>query len=180
VSGDDDNEGNGAGKVVRVDFAAKKQKPPQPKLEAPPAASTLTPDRPEKLRVFARLVERGMVMVTLDARKDNARVPPKLAGELQLNLNFSHRFGRDDFFYDDDGVRSSLMFGGQPFFVDVPWTAVYSLSSHVDGERCMWPESFPEELRRLVPPQVRHGVRDDDDDEPPPTTPPRPTLRRVK
>ena len=192
--GDDDNEEqDGApvkNNVVRVDFAAKKQKPPMPQLKQPPSSSELGPERPEKLRMFARLIERGMVMITADARRDNARVPNRLAGDLELKLNFSHKFGVGDFFYDDDGVRASLSFGGQAFYVDIPWTAVYGMLSHVDGERMIWPDSLPEELKALLPPQARHAIVDDagvdatgdagadeDGDEPPP---PKPTLRRVK
>ena len=184
----DDNEGEdgkGSGgvatsNVVRVDFAAKKPKPKMPVLTQPPSSSELGPERPEKLRMFAKLIERGMVMITADARKDNARVPPRFAGDLELKLNFSHKFGVADFFYDDDGVRASLSFGGQAFFVDVPWTAVYGMLSHVDGERMIWPDSLPEELKVLLPPQARHAVVDDDDDDPSPPTPSKPTLRRVK
>jgi hypothetical protein len=178
---DDDNDN-----VVRVDFAAKRAKaPPKPARSQPPAAAELLPDRPEKLRMFARLIERGMVMVTLDARTGLARVPAKLAGELQLNLNFSHRFGLDDFDYDDDGVRASLSFGGQPFFCDIPWTTVYGMTSHVDGERLLWPDSFPAELVSLLPAQARHApepaaAEAEPEPEPPEPAPPRPTLRRVK
>jgi hypothetical protein len=180
---------DGSDNVVRVDFAAKRPKAtPKPTRLQPPAAVELGPERPEKLRVFARLIERGMVMVTLDARSGLARVPPKLAGELQLNLNFSHRFGLEDFDYDDDGVRASLSFGGQPFFCDLPWSTVYGMTSHVDGERLLWPDSFPQELVSLLPAQARHPpspepapeARPEPEPEPPAPTTPRPTLRRVK
>ena len=181
---------DGSDNVVRVDFAAKRPKA-QPKpttRQQPPAAAELGPDRPEKLRMFARLIERGMVMVTIDARTGLARVPAKLAGELQLNLNFSHRFGLEDFDYDDDGVRASLSFGGQPFFCDLPWSTVYGMTSHVDGERLLWPDSFPRELVSLLPAQARHPstpepaaeAKPEPEPEPPAPTPPRPTLRRVK
>ncbi len=181
---DDDNSKDPAtettqNNVVRVDFAARK-KPKQPELTQPSSSSELGADRPEKLRVFSRLIERGMVMVTTDARRDNVRVPPRLSGELQLNLNFSHKFGLADFFYDDDGVRCSLSFNGQPFFCDIPWPAVWGLTSHADGERVLWPDSLPEELRTLLPAQARHPKDDDGDDPPPPPSPPRPTLRRIK
>ena len=180
---------DGSDNVVRVDFSAKRPKvTPKPTRLQPPAAVELGPERPEKLRVFARLIERGMVMVTLDARTGLARVPPKLAGELQLNLNFSHRFGLEDFDYDDDGVRASLSFGGQPFFCDLPWSTVYGMTSHVDGERLLWPDAFPQELVSLLPAQARHPpspepapeARPEPEPEPPPPTTPRPTLRRVK
>jgi stringent starvation protein B len=179
---------DGSDNVVRVDFAAKRPKaPPKPTRTQPPAAAELGPERPEKLRMFARLIERGMVMVTLDARAGGARVPPKFAGELQLNLNFSHRFGLADFEYDDNGVRASLSFGGQPFFCDLPWSTVYGMTSHVDGERLLWPDSFPQELVSLLPAQARHPsapepsseVKPEAEPEPEPP-PPRPTLRRIK
>lgn len=185
-----ERDDDGSDNVVRVDFAAKRPKPaPPPTRTQPPAAVELGPERPEKLRMFARLIERGMVMVTLDARTGLARVPAKLASELQLNLNFSHRFGLEDFDYDDDGVRASLSFGGQPFFCDVPWSTVYGLTSHVDGERLLWPDSFPKELVSMLPAQARHpspspekaaGPGTDPELPPQPPQPPRPTLRRVK
>lgn len=187
AGGDGEGSDEGAGvdgapvksNVVRVDFAAKKQKPPMPALKQPPSSAELGPERPEKLRMFARLIERGMVAITADARRDNARVPSRYASDLELKLNFSHKFGIGDFFYDDDGVRASLSFQGQAFFVDIPWTAVYGMLSHVDGERMIWPDSLPQELKALLPPQARHPVSDDDkDDEPEPPKPP--TLRRVK
>lgn len=183
-----EHDDDGSNNVVRVDFAAKRArptpKPPKPARAQPPSAAELTPERPEKLRMFARLIERGMVMVTLDARTGIARVPVKLASELQLNLNFSHRFGLEDFDYDDDGVRASLSFGGHPFFCDLPWSTVYGMTSHVDGERMLWPDSFPRELVSLLPAQAKHPPAPEPEaapePEPPEPTPPRPTLRRVK
>jgi len=185
---DDDNDAGGDASVdnlVRVDFGARRLKPAPPPTARPPSSTELGTDRPEKLRQFARLIERGQVMLTLDPRVDNARVPAQFSSELQLNLNFSHRFGLDDFDYDDEGVRASLSFGGKPFFCDIPWTAVYGMTSHVDGEeRLMWPDSFPRELAPLLPAQARHTPEplpspEPDPPEPPPSSP-RPTLRRVK
>ena len=190
---DDDNAP--ADNVVRVDFGAArrpKAKPAAQHVKAPPPSATdLSAERPEKLRMFARLIEKGMVMVTVDTRVAEVRVPTRFAGELQLNLNFSHRFGLEDFDYDDVGVRASLSFGGSPFFCELPWVAVYGLTSHVDGERLLWPDSFPKELVSLLPAQARHPREPElapkpasvvdvsgGDDEPP--VPPRPTLRRIK
>ena len=188
---DHDDDNSPADNVVRVDFSSRKPKtkairPPQ--RVQPPASTELSPERPEKLRQFARLIEKGMVMVTVDARLAAVRVPSRFVGELQLNLNFSHRFGLEDFDYDDDGVRASLSFGGQPFFCDLPWSTVYGMTSHVDGERLLWPDSFPQELVSLLPAQARHPpspepapeARPEPEPEPPAPTTPRPTLRRVK
>ena len=59
LSDDDKPEGE----VVRVDFGARRAKVPTPVDEDPPAA----PHDQEKLAVFTRMIDRGLVMVTLDA-----------------------------------------------------------------------------------------------------------------
>ena len=140
--------------IVRVDFGRKSSKR-APTPRSTPLAKDLPAEAPEKLRVFARLIERGMVMTTLDARVEGVCVPAKFVGDLQLNLNFSHRFGVPDFAYDDVGVRCTLSFGGQPFLCDVPWSAIYVMRSHVDNEVVLWPEHLPTELVARLPPEAR-------------------------
>ncbi len=133
-------------KVVRVDFRAR--------------AAPVDPAASEKCAVFSRFAEQGKVMVTLDARRAGVAVPPSLAAEPQLNLDFSHRFGLADFAYDERGVRASLTFNRQPYFCEVPWSAVYSLFSHVDNERLTWARSLPPEiLERLPEASVEHLER---------------------
>jgi stringent starvation protein B len=127
------------GKVVHLDF---KKKP-----EGGGGGSD-----PEKLAAFTELIARGKTMVTLDARREGARIPAKLKEEMQLNLDFSHRFaGVYDFEYDERGVRSTLTFGGQPFFCDIPWGAVWAMRSRVDNQMLFWPEDLPEEMLAMFP-----------------------------
>ncbi|MBM4281334.1 MAG: hypothetical protein FJ137_11435 [Deltaproteobacteria bacterium] len=172
TGGDDDNEGklgkDADGNVVRIDFAARRQRLDQQRQKQQrvadaarlrPAPTELGPERPEKLRMFARLIEQGMTMVTLDARRDGVSVPAHLSAELMLNLNFCLRFGINDFAYDDDGVRATLTFHKVPFFCEVPWSAVYQLTSTVNADRLVWPDSLPAELADRVPPQVRPAAR---------------------
>lgn len=125
--------------VVRIAFGAA------PEVDAPP-----DPAADEKLEIFTRLIEAGMVLVNLDTRAPGARVPPQHVGEPQLGLNFSHRFGLDDFSYDERGVRASLSFQGRPFFCDVPWGAVFMLRSYVTGEVVLFPASLPPEIAPLL------------------------------
>ena len=125
--------------VVRVDFKRAQR------------TSPADPTAPQKYGVFSRFVERGKVMVTLDARRPGVSVPAHLAGEPQLNLDFSERFGLVDFAYDERGVRASLSFKGQAFFCDVPWTSVYGLFSHADNGRLTWPRSLPAEILDQLP-----------------------------
>lgn len=146
-SDDDATDDAAAGaKVVRVDFRAR--------------AAPVDPSASEKHAVFSRFAEQGKVMVTLDARRPGVSVPPSLASEPQLNLDFSHRFGVADFAYDARGVRASLSFNRQPYFCEVPWSAVYSLLSHADNERLTWARSLPPEiLERLPDASVEHLER---------------------
>jgi hypothetical protein len=46
---------------------------------------------------------------------------------------------------DDEGVRATLTFGGQPFRCTLPWTAVFSLVAD-DGEVTVWPLELPAEV----------------------------------
>ena len=140
VMSETDDPGELPDNLVRVQFGqGKKRAQPEP----PPPG--------EKLETFQRLIERGMVMVTLDSRRTGVRVPAKFAGDMQLALNFSLRFGVADFMYDTRGVRATLTFGGQPTFCDVPWTSVYAMRSHVDNQALLWPEDLPSELLEMIP-----------------------------
>jgi stringent starvation protein B len=128
-------------------------------------------------------------MVTLDARRPGVRVPTKFKDELQLNLDFSTRFaGVQDLEWDEVGVRSTLTFGGQPFFCDVPWSAVWAMRSHVDNQMMLWPEDLPEEMLAQIPEaqMILKSKREDQEqkaEEPPEDPPPgkgRPGLRLIK
>lgn len=135
---DDDSDGEQAN-VVRVDFKRAQRSAPSDPLA------------PQKFAVFSRFVAKGKVMVTLDARRPGVSVPSHLAPEPQLNLDFSERFGLSDFIYDERGVRASLSFNRQPFFCDVPWSAVYALFSHADNERITWSRALPQEILAQLP-----------------------------
>jgi len=96
------------------------------------------------------MVEKGTVLVTLDARRDGVMVPGQFADQLRLNLNFCHMFGIPDFEYDAWGVRASLSFGGRDFYCDVPWPAVYMMRSHVENDVTLFPASIPPEMLAFV------------------------------
>lgn len=125
--------------VVRVAFGAAK-----------PMRADACPRAEEKLAFFSRLIESGMVLVNLDTRVPGTVVPPQFAGDVQLGLNFSHRFGLSDFAYDMRGVRASLSFQGQPVFCDVPWSAVFMIRSYVTEDVSLFSESMPRELAKLL------------------------------
>lgn len=136
---DDDN-------VIRVEFGARSVAPPEETRPAP------DPGNEEKLGVFSDMIEKGTVLVTLDARRDGVTVPGQFGDQLRLNLNFCHMFGIPDFEYDPWGVRASLSFGGQDVYCDVPWTAVYMMRSHVENDVTLFPASIPPEMLAFVAP----------------------------
>jgi len=113
------------------------------------------PESEVKLEVFSDMIEQGVVMVTLDARRDGVEVPAKHEGDPRLNLNFSHGFQVPDFRYDSDGVRASLLFDGRDVWCDVPWEAVYMLHSQGTDEIVQFPSSMPEEILEAVP-ELKH------------------------
>ncbi len=125
-----------------VSFAAKKAE-----ADAQDAAILAVAGSAQKLAAFARYIEDGMVMVTIDARPVGVKVPAQFRGNCQLNLNFSHRFFLDDFEYDDRGVRASLSFSGTSSLCDIPWPAVWMIRSHVTGEVALAPDDVPDVLR---------------------------------
>jgi stringent starvation protein B len=171
-----------------------------PRMESPPRS---------KREILERLLDRGMVMVTLDARRPGVDVPSRFQEEPQLRLNLSHRFGQP-MDVNDWGVHATLTFSGVPHACKLPWSAIYQMISHVTAEQYPFPEDVPEEVVRSAVdarqerpsgrPRPRLSLVQDDDenlpavvpdepaaeDEPPPdSTPPsgapgRAHLRRIK
>lgn len=125
----EEEEAEEAAKVVRPDFGRRQQ----PEVEVSSEQELSAEDR-SKLTIFRRIIDDGMVMVTLDTRVEGVDVPPKFRGLPELRLNFSYLFQLPDFEYDAGGVRGSLSFQGQRYRCVVPWPAVFMLYSHETSE----------------------------------------------
>jgi SsrA-binding protein len=115
----------------------------------------------KKDRLLAAL-ERGLVMVHLDARRPGVLVPPQLRCESHLRLHLSYKFVPPDLTVGEWGIRSTLSFTGQRFTVAVPWSALFAITSKVTHEFWMFPEDMPTELtqirrRRCAPRPPRVG-----------------------
>src|SRR4051794_34402467 len=98
----------------------------------------------KKERLLAAL-DRGMVMVHLDARRPGVLVPDHLREESHLRLNLSYRFDPPDLAVSDWGVRCTLSFKGSRFTVGVPWSALFAITSHVSKEFWLYPDDMPPE-----------------------------------
>lgn len=101
---------------------------------------------PEKQKRLLAALEKGMVMIHLDARRAGVLVPPSLRGEAHLRLNLSYNFDPPDLAIGEWGVRSTLSFKGSRFKVAVPWSALFAITSHVTKEFWMYPDDIPSEL----------------------------------
>ena len=108
----------------------------------------------KKDRLLAAL-ERGLVMVHLDARRPGVLVPAELRCESHLRLHLSYKFVPPDLSVGDWGIRSTLSFSGKRFTVAVPWSALFAVTSKVTHEFWMFPEDMPSELTQVPPPTLR-------------------------
>ena len=109
----------------------------------------MDPKAPDKKERLLSALEKGLVMIHLDARRPGVLVPEDLRGECHLRLNLSYRFDPPDLSVGEWGVRCTLSFGGSRFGVAVPWPALFAINSHVSGEFWMYPDDIPEELLPL-------------------------------
>jgi|GEM_PF-4283423 len=110
--------------------------------------------------VAESLLELGIIMVHILPSMGGVRLPPQFANAPILRLNFSYRYGIQDFAVDDDGIRASLSFGGRDCFCDIPWTAVLGISSEVKDELYIWPDNFTfEQIEPLLPKELAAQIR---------------------
>ena len=108
-----------------------------------PRAAPAEPDPETPHGVFSRMIESGMVLVTLDPRVEGTVVPPEFQGHSELRLNFSYGFQIPDFDFDARGVRASLSFKGVRKLCDIPWSAVFMLYCDETGEFAVFEPPLP-------------------------------------
>jgi stringent starvation protein B len=106
---------------------------------------------PEKKQQLLSALDRGMVMVHLDARRPGVVVPAEFRTESHLRLNLSYRFEPSDLSVGEWGLRSTLRFSGNRFTVAIPWCSVFGITSHASHEFWMFPDDMPPELTRSSP-----------------------------
>ncbi len=110
------------------------------------------PQPPDKRTSIEQLLERGAVLIHVDARRDDVTVPARFRGDPKLVLRFGYGLTPAivDLAVDEHGVAGTLTFAGVPFHCSLPWPAVYA--AVVEGEQrgMVWPEDVPDVL--LVPP----------------------------
>jgi len=98
-----------------------------------------------KRALLSELLDQGMVLVTLDARRDGVDVPRHLRDDAQLRLNLSYRFGLP-LVLDEEGVTATLTFAGSPYACRLPWESLYLFVPHASGRPMLFPGDVPSEI----------------------------------
>ena len=101
---------------------------------------------PGKLETLLSYLDLGIAMVHLDARRPGVVVPPEYAEEPHLRLNLSRRFNIPDLEITERGVQATLSFRGRHFQCQLPWLAVFGITSQLSGDGQVWPEDLPGEV----------------------------------
>ena len=103
---------------------------------------------PDKRKTLEALLQRGPVLVHVDARRSEVAVPTRFRADASLVLRFGYTLAPPiaDLTVDENGIGGTLTFSGSPFRVLLPWTAVYA--AMVEGEQrgTVWPEDVPEDV----------------------------------
>lgn len=103
-----------------------------------------------KKKTLLSYLTRGVAMIHLDARRPGVLVPDKFVHDAHLRLNVSYRYSIPDFDVSEERVQATLSFGGVPFQCNVPWEAIFGITSHATGDGQVWPEDLPTEVVRSL------------------------------
>lgn len=100
---------------------------------------------PLKHDVVCELLERGPVLVHVDARSEGVSVPQHLREDAKLVLRFGYGLtpAIHDLEIDDDALCGTLTFNGVPHHCVLPWSAVYAVVSEADQQGMVWPQDVP-------------------------------------
>jgi stringent starvation protein B len=121
---------------------------------------------PDKRRTLEALLDRGAVLVHVDARRAEVSVPQRFRADPSLVLRFGYDLAPaiTDLVVDDEAVSGTLTFAGQPFRCVLPWTAVYAAMGEDEQRGTVWPEDVPEDVLTASEPPPPPPLKE----EPPP------------
>lgn len=107
-------------------------------------------------KVAEKLLEEGVTMIHVINGREGVILPEACSSMKIVHLNFSYRYGIDDFCVDKRGIRASLSFRGVPQFCDIPWSAVCAISSQNTDQYFIWVTAFEaSEIEQFLPPEIR-------------------------
>ncbi len=145
-----------AGLIDRAEFVTLAGEEPEDVEPAHTSAEHEPAAPPDKRSFVEELLERGPVLVHVDARRSDVAVPARFRGDPKLVLRFGYGLTPAivDLALDSSGMSGTLTFTGVPFRCVLPWAAVYA--AVVEGEQrgMVWPEDIPDVILEAPPRQV--------------------------
>ncbi len=137
-----------AGLMTEAEFVELVGKPSQDVASIDALVDEDDASAPDKRRTVEALIERGPVLIHVDARRPEVAVPTRFRADPSLVLRFGYQLSPpiSDLTIDEEAIGGTLTFAGQPFRCILPWTAVYA--AMVEGEQrgTVWPEDVPEDV----------------------------------
>ena len=100
----------------------------------------------DKQKQVLELLKFDTIMVFIDARNENVKVPESLKAQFDLRLNFDYEFGINDFRVLPDRIEASLSFAEGEFFCVIPFEAVYLILCQAVNRGCLFVETVPNEM----------------------------------
>jgi len=100
---------------------------------------------PNKRDLVEDLLSAGPILVHVDARGADVRVPVGFHGDPKLVLRFGYGLTPAiiDLSIDDAAISGTLTFSGVPHRCELPWASVYAVVSEVDQKGMVWPDDVP-------------------------------------
>jgi stringent starvation protein B len=104
---------------------------------------------PDKLSFAAELLKGQSIQIRFDARRPGVEVPAYLTKNGNVTLQVGHAMAVPipDLKVDAWGMSGTLSFKRRPFFVKVPWSAVFIVVGAEDNRGRVWEEDVPEDVR---------------------------------
>ena len=102
-------------------------------------------EKQTKQEFLNHLLSRGDAMVCLDARQPDVDVPKQHKHNPMLNLVLNLNFRRP-IDITEDGIYTTLSFGGRPHKCVLPFTAVWAIYDPETNDGQVWEESIPEDI----------------------------------
>jgi stringent starvation protein B len=104
----------------------------------------MTITKPSKYQVISELLHFGSIYVHLDPRKPGVKVPPWLAKQPKIILQFGYDLPVPipDLSPSEDWLVGTLRFGGLPFECRIPMTAVFAVVDF-ESRGGVWPDDMP-------------------------------------
>ena len=137
-----------AGLMAEDEFVAMVGKPPQDIASIDALVDDDDASAPDTRKTVEALLERGPVLVHVDARRAEVSVPARFRDDASLVLRFGYSLSPPitDLSVDDEAIGGTLTFGGVPFRVVLPWTGVYAAMGEGEQRGTVWPEDVPEDV----------------------------------